>query len=231
MVFAVPSIIERLFFNSKKRDKKVRITAVNVKFMGVSHALAGLDVAGREAELKIPFQNKMGNNLLPDNLKGPKAEISKISVMPPFTLESVSPALPVQVEFMSRVVFTIRIGVPDMSYEGPLQINFGNEAANSITISIRKVTLHRGDRHVELEESGVTSSMQKSQLFRQNVQAYKILSFGDQVKNIVVNKPFEIVSTDPKLPLVADRKDSYIISLYMKCPEFNYAGDMDINFS
>ncbi len=227
------SIIDRLFGNKKVQTsvKKVTITSINLKFMGNSHGLAGMEVSEPVFELRIPFQNKMGSNLLPDNLKGPKIVLSSVTVGSPFRLVDISPKLPVEVPYMSKTMFTLKIAAPDVTWEGPLSINFGNESANNVTISIKKVTLHHGDKSIELEDSGVTTSMQKSQLFKQNLQIYKVLSLGDTVNKIEVSAPFEIVSTDPKLPIKADKKDSYIISLYMKCPEFSYAGDLDIRFS
>lgn len=211
--------------------KKVTITNINLKFMGGAHQISGMEVADKVFDLRVPFSNKMGNNTLPDNLKGPKMVISKITVEPPFKLVDVTPALPVEVEYMAKVVFILKIAAPDMNWEGPLTVNFGNESTNNVTISIKKVTLHQAEKAVELEESGVTTSMQKSQLFKQNLQLYKIISFGDTVSKIEVNEPFEIVSTEPKLPIKADKKDSYIISIYMKCPQFSYAGDLDIKIS
>ncbi len=211
--------------------KKVTITGINLKFMGGSHQIKGMEVSSKVFDLRIPFSNKMGNNTLPDNLKGPKMVLSRITVEPPFKLVEVNTQLPVEVEYMSKVVFNLKIEAPDMNWEGPMSVAFGNEATNNVTISIKKVTLHQADKSAELEESGVTTSMQKSQLFKQNIQLYKIASFGDTINKIEVSKPFDLVSTDPKLPITADKKDSYIVSLYMKCPEHSYAGDLDITFS
>lgn len=224
------SFLDRLLGRKKKQGSKVTITSINLKFMGNSHGIDGRSVDGSEFELTLPFQNKVGSGLLPDNLTGPKIVLNQITVGEPFKLLEVSPKLPVEVAYMSKVVFTLKIKVPDMTYEGPMSINFGNEPTNNVTISIKKVTLHHKDRSVELEDSAVTSSMQKSQLFKQNLQLYKVVSFGDTVSRIDVSKPFELVSTDPKLPITADKKDSYIVGLYLKCPDFSYAGDLDIKF-
>ena len=224
------SILERLF-GDKGRAAKVTVTSINLKFMGNSHGLDGMDVDKPEFEVSIPFQNKMGSGLLPDNLKGPPVRISRIKVGEPFALLDVAPKLPVDVPYMDRTVFRLRIKAPGMRYEGPLSVDFGNDAAGSITINIKKVMLHYMGRSVELEESSIGASMQKSQLFKESIQLYKIASFGDRFSSVQVSKPFELVSTDPKLPIVADRKDSYILSMYLKCPDFSYAGDMDITFS
>lgn len=223
------SILGRLF-GKKKSGTNITVTSINLRFMGNSHAIDGMHVTEAEFDVNIPFQNKMGSGLLPDNMKGPKMVVSAITVADPFKLVHISPELPVEVEFMSKAMFRIRIRAPNITYEGPLSINFSNEASNSVTISLKKVTLHYKDRDVELEDSAVTSTMQKSQLFMEKIQLYKIISLGDVVNSVEVSRPFEIVSTDPKLPIKADRKDSYIVSLYMKCPDFGYAGDLDITF-
>ena len=211
--------------------KKVTITGINLRFMGGSHQIKGMEVEADTFEIRIPFNNRIGNENLPDNLKGPKIVLSKITVEPPFRVIEISPALPAEVDYLGKVVFTLKIAAPDMNWEGPMNVSLTSEPSNNITISIKKVTLHHGERLVELEDSGVTSSMQKSQTFKQNLQLYKIISFGDEVNRIEVNEPFAVVSTEPVLPIKADRKDSYIISLYLKCPQFSYAGDLDIKLS
>ncbi len=215
----------------RQEEKKVNITGINLKFMGGTHQIKGMEVKGSTFDIRIPFNNRIGNENLPDNLKGPNVVLSKITVDPPFRLVDVSPALPAQVEYLAKVVFTLRIAAPDMNWEGPMNVSLTSEPSNNVTVSIKTVTLHYKDKSVELEDSGVTSSMQKSQTFKQNVQLYKIISFGDEVGKVEVNEPFQIVSTDPALPIKADRKDSYIMGIYMKCPEFSYAGDLDIKFS
>ena len=224
------SIFRRLF-GGRKPAARVRVTSINLKFMGNAHGIDGMDVDTPEFEVTIPFQNKMGSGLLPDNLRGPPLRITRITVAEPFGLISVSPQLPVDVPYMGRTAFRIRIRAPQVTYEGPLSISFGNDAAENITINIKKVTLHYRGRSVELEESSIGASMQKSQLFKESVQLYKVVSFGDTVSRVEVSKPFELVNTDPPLPLKADKKDSYILGMYMKCPDFSYAGDLDITIS
>lgn len=224
------SVFKRLFGGGKP-TARVKVTSINLKFMGNAHGIDGMDVTTPQFDVVIPFQNKMGSGLLPDNLKGPPVRITKITVAEPFALMNVSPALPAEVPYMGKVTFTINIRAPQVTYEGPLSINFGNDATEGITINIKRVMLHYKGRDVELEESSIGASMQKSQLFKESVQLYKVVSFGDSVASVQVSRPFELVSTDPKLPIKADKKDSYILGMYMKCPDFSYAGDLDITIS
>ncbi len=210
---------------------KVSITAVNLKFMGNTHSLGGLSVPSEVFDYTIPFQNKMGNGILPDNLKGPSMKISKITVSEPFQLMDVTPKLPVEVPYMTKTSFTLKIKAPAVTYDGPISINFGNETTENIAVSVKKITLQRGPRSVDLENSEMISTMQKSQVFKKEIQLYKIISLNDTVKSIEVSKPFELVSVTPALPIKADKKDSYIISLFIKAPSFSYAGNMEIKLS
>ncbi len=198
--------------------------------MGEMHSIGGKSVNERVFELSIPFQNKIGSDLLPDMLKGPKLSLAKVEVSKPFELLDCSPKLPLEIGFMEKVVFKLRIRAPDVTYEGPLTINFGNESKETIAMSIDKILLAAKGVTIALEDSSMTTGMQKGQLFRKNIQLYKVLSYGDAVNSIEVSKPFELINVDPKTPFKLDRKDSYIISLYIKAPDFSYAGTLEISF-
>ncbi len=206
------------------------ITSINLKFMGEMHSIGGKDVNERVFELSIPFQNKIGSDLLPDMLKGPKMSLAKIEVSQPFQLVEFSPRLPLDIGFMDRVTFKLRIRAPDVTYEGPLTINFGNESKEVVAISIEKILLTGKGHTVELEDSAMAMGMQKGQIFKKSVQMYKVFSYGDTVRSIEVSKPFEVVNTEPKTPFRLDSKDSYIVGIYIKAPDFSYAGTLDIFF-
>ncbi|MEM3839351.1 MAG: hypothetical protein QXF01_02100, partial [Candidatus Micrarchaeaceae archaeon] len=92
-----------------RKQPKVNITSVNLRFMGEMHSVGGKIVDSRVFELNIPFQNKIGSDLLPDTLKGPRLEISKVEVSQPFQLIECSPKFPVYVEYMNRVMFKLKI--------------------------------------------------------------------------------------------------------------------------
>ncbi len=206
------------------------ITSINLKFMGEMHSIGGREVNGNVFELSIPFQNKIGSDLLPDMLKGPKLALAKIEVSQPFQLLDFSPKLPLEVEYMEKVTFKLRIKAPNVAYEGPLTINFGNEPKETVNLNISRITLSTNGRSTELEDSAMVANMQKGQIFKRSVQLYKIMSYNDAVNSISVSSPFELVSVDPKVPFRLDRKDSYIIGIYIKAPDFNYAGDLVISF-
>ena len=210
---------------------RVTITSINIKFMGETHSLMGREVKDSIFELSLPFQNKIGSDLLPDMLKGPKLTLSRIDVSPPFQLVEVSPKPPVDIEYMGKTVFKLRIKVPEVTYEGPLAISFGNEPKETVNINLSKITLSRDGNKVDLEDSAMVVNMQKGQIFKRSVQLYKIMSYNDSVNSILLNHPFELVSTDPKMPLILDRKDSYILDLYIKAPDYSYAGTLDLVFN
>jgi hypothetical protein len=198
--------------------------------MGEMHSIGGKTVSERIFELSIPFQNKIGSDLLPDMLKGPKLSLAKIEVSPPFQLIEFSPKLPLDIGFMDKAIFKLKIKAPDVTYEGPLTINFGNESKEVIAMSIDKIMLTAKGRTVDLEDSSMTMGMQKGQLFKKSIQLYKVFSYGDTVNAIEVSKPFELINTEPKLPFRLDTKDSYIASIYIKAPDFSYAGSLEVSF-
>ncbi len=210
--------------------KKVVITSINIKLGVDVHSLGRKELDREVFTLSIPFQNKLGGGILPDNLKGPNMTVSEIKVDQPFELLDVSPVLPVEVGYMSRREFTLRIKAPAMNYEGPMMIRFGTESRDNVSINISRIMLFDGEKKVELESSATDMIIKKSQAFRRDVQLYKILGYGRTVDSIEVVAPFSLVDSDPRVPFKIDRKDSYVATLYIRCPEFNYAGELEIRF-
>lgn len=220
-----------MFFDKFKKDKpKVSITSINLKFLGDVHNISGKDVSNGVFELEVPFQNRLANDLLPDNLKGPSIRIGKIEIAKPFELVSVTPAPPVEIPYMTKTIFSFKIKTPNQPYSGPMTIDFGKEIKDEINLGIEKIVLEGHGRSVELEDSGKAMRVQKGQVFRKDIQLYKVLSYQDKIERIEVNKPFELMNTEPKVPFTIENKDSYIMALFFKVPDFGYAGKMTITF-
>lgn len=224
--------LDKIFGNKPPKARKVTtsISNVNLKFMGAVHALEGLDTDSIVFEYKVPFQNRIGEQI-PDHIKGPEITINNISVSEPFELVSVEPVLPAKVPYRARADFTLWIKAPNVLYKGPLSISMSNDPTESIAVDVKGISLEYKDKQIELEQSAMASSMQKSQIFKKDIQLYKIAGLNDQIKSISVDAPFELVDTSPKLPILADKKDSYVVSLYIKAPESSYAGGLKIKLS
>jgi hypothetical protein len=215
---------------SKEKPGSISLTSITLKFGADVHAIAGREITEQVFSLDIPFQNKIGSGLLPDNLKGPEVKINEILVEKPFELVSASPETPISLPFLSNTVFKLRIRAPMQNYSGPLSITFATDSKDNVNIDVNKVTLIDGERRVDVEETAANMILKKSQIVRRDIQVYKILKYGRTVEKMEINTPFEIVSADPPAPFTVDRKDSYIIKVYIKCPDFNYAGPMEISF-
>ena len=228
------SLLDKLGLGKRKENavnkKKVTLTGINLRFGGDVHGIEGKELDEQIFTLDIPFQNKMGSGLLPDNLKGPDMTISSMKVDKPFELVEVQPGLPVDVSYLSKVVFHLRIKAPSMNYTGPLGILFGTESEDNVSVDIGKTVLIDGEKKVKLDLPSEKMVMKKSQIFRRDIQLYNILKFGREISNVSANSPFEIVSTEPGSPFTLDRKDSYVLKVFIKCPDFNYAGPLEINF-
>ena len=211
-------------------QKPINITAINIRLGGDVHSLPGKDVE-TTFEINIPYNNMLGNGLLPDNLKGPDMTISDITVDKPFELLSIKPSLPIDVPYLEKKIFALKIKGPEGSYSGPLLVKFNTSSSNNVDISISKVFLLHNEKKVELEGSTFSMNIKKGQVFKRDIQLYKILSYQEKVEKIEISNPFEIVDIKPKLPLILNVKDSYVASFIIKAPNFNYAGEVEIKFS
>ena len=215
----------------KSREKAVMtLTSINLKFGADVHALGGRELNEQVFDLDIPFKNTIGSGLLPDNLKGPSVTINGITVEKPFELLSISPKPPISVGYLSSTLFKMKLRAPMLNYTGPLSITFVTDGSDNVNIDVKKITLVDGGRRADIEDTTANMILKKSQIVRRDIQAYKILKYGRTVSGISINKPFEVVSTEPAVPFAVDRNDSYIIKIFIKCPEFNYAGPMEISF-
>ncbi len=224
--------LDKIFGNKSQQAKRVTtsISNVNLKFMGAAHALEGMETDSIVFEYKVPFQNRIGEQI-PDHLKGPQITINSISVSEPFELVSVEPILPAKVPYKAKADFTLWIKAPNVLYKGPLSISMSSDPSESIAVDVKGISLEYKDKQVELEHSAIASSMQKSQIFKKDIQLYKIAGLNDHITSISVEAPFELVDTNPKLPIIADKKDSYVVSLYIKAPQSSYAGGLKIKLS
>ena len=208
----------------------ITLTSINLKLGSDVHAMGGREVESGVFSLDVPFRNRVGSGLLPQNLKGPDMVISGISVDRPFELVGVEPEPPASVPYLGSATFHLRISAPMQNYSGPITITFLTDSSDNVNIDVKKLVLTRGARSADVEESTGNMMLKKSQIIRRDIQAYKILGYGTDVKGITVNKPFEVVSTEPQVPFKIDRKDSYVVKVYVKCPDFSYAGPMEIGF-
>ncbi|MEM0201128.1 MAG: hypothetical protein QXD23_01870 [Candidatus Micrarchaeaceae archaeon] len=215
---------------SSSKSKPINITAINIRLGGDIHSLPGRDVE-TTFKIEIPFSNMLGNGLLPDNLKGPDMTISDISIDKPFELLSIKPNLPIDVPYLSKEVFNLEIKGPQGSYSGPLLVKFNTSSNNNVDISISKVFLINKDNKVELEGSTFSMNIKKGQVFKRDIQLYKVLSYQTTIKKVEISNPFEIVKITPSPPFTLNIKDSYVASFLIKAPNFNYAGEVEITFS
>ncbi len=218
-------------FLGRRGGFTIKLSSIDIKFMGSVHAMPGITSTKNIFDINIPFQNKMGSGMLPENIKGPAVTLSAIKISSPFKVIGIEPSLPIKVGYMSRENIRITVEGPQMNYDGPIAIDFGNDTSDEVTLNISKYTLEFPGRKSDLENTAATIKIQKGQVFRKDVQFYKVGSYMSKVNSITINEPFELVSTQPAVPFVASTKDSFIVSVFIKAPEFNYSGDIKIGFS
>ena len=220
---------------TKKQGKKiaVRISNINIRWAGAVHTLPGLESTSREFEVNIPFHNHNESaekitDALKSSIVDNKVLIKGISVDPPFMLLEVDPLPPKELANGESVNFRLKVEAPEQSYSGPMQVRFTDAPKEKVKVEINKVTLLYGTRKVNIENSELIMELGKNQIFKNSIQLYKILSLGNSIDRVEVNRPFEFVSSEPKLPFKVDNENSYIVIFYIKAPETNYAGPLEL---
>ena len=220
----------------KKGEKKVTVTSVNIRWRGQMHAMGGFEVETNPFTITIPFQNKTQQDALPfealkEKLKAQEKapiRITGIEASTPFKLISVYPKLPVDVPSSMRVEFKIMLQAPGYTYTGPVTISLGAEETGMIKVQINKVIVTTPMKSVEIENSGVILNMPKGGIFKNSIQMYKAMSYGERVDKVTLEKPFEFVSCDHQIPFTINEPSSYLVTFYIKAPDVDYAGPMEI---
>ncbi|MGC8687597.1 MAG: hypothetical protein ACP5RM_02760 [Candidatus Micrarchaeia archaeon] len=218
----------------KKKSFNTNITALKLKWKGETHEAPGLKTNNRIFDVTIPFHNRRDEtDMLKSILKSSVIEsitVKKIEVAQPFKLVNVEPIVPHTIKYGDKVDFKLSIEAPAYSYSGPLEIEFVEDEPERVRIEINKIVLISGNKRVSIPNSEMAMSLRKSQIFKINVQLYKILSYGDNVSSIEAGVPFEFVSSIPGVPFKIDNKNSYVVTIFVKAPQMNYGGPLEILF-
>ncbi len=215
----------------KKNKGGSKITAVNLYWKGSFHSLEGFEIDGETFNVTIPFTNHTGSEL--SFLKESKNQetVSDIKTADPFEIESIEPALPKSLAPNEHVDFKITLKAPNYSYSGPLTLRFFALAnPDLVNIGIPKIVLIKGDKKVEMEDDRHLANFVKNQIFEIPIQMYKILTYNEEVKEVIVREPFKFVKCDKKIPFKIDDPDSYVVSYSIQVPEYSYSGPLEIEF-
>ncbi|MGC8676208.1 MAG: hypothetical protein ACP5T3_01680 [Candidatus Micrarchaeia archaeon] len=206
------------------------ITSVNISYMNDVHQLPGLKPLRKEFELRVPFRNKTASDLADDTVKRPDLRIDAISVKQPFALLGVLPSLPIILQYGQSTELVLRLKAPDVAYTGPLFIDMQAKMPDSLHIGISSVKLSSNGRTYALDDSAKSLYISKGDAIKQDVQALAILHEGDEVKEVSANAPFAVLKTSPQVPFKVNSSNSMIISVYLKAPDYNYSGPLELTF-
>ncbi len=210
------------------------VTNVNVMWGGTFHSLAGLRAKERLFDVKIPFDNSSAIQNLPENtfrFADTTVKINSISVDKPFELADVEPKPPFSVKTNERLELRLRVRAPEGNYSGPMTVRLVQDDDGIVKIEINKVILIAKGRKVEVENSGIIMSVKGNHIFKNSVQLYKALSYGDEVMGASLNAPFKLASSQPKPPFRIDDPNSFIADFFIQAPEISYAGPLEITFT
>lgn len=213
---------------------KTDITNINLKWHGEAHKAPGLKTDKRIFDITIPFHNRQDStDMLMHLLKSSvleEIEIKEIDVAAPFKLVSVEPVPPSRIPYGEKIDFKLAIEAPSYNYKGPLEVSFVENEPEKVRIEINKVVLVKGSTKASVPNSEMIMEMRKSQVFKIDVQLYKILSYNDKVSQISASVPFNFVSSMPQPPFIIDNRNSYVVSIFIQAPEINYGGPLELYF-
>lgn len=210
------------------------VTNVNIMWGGGFHTLPGMKPEQKTFEVSIPFDNSSAIENLPENtfkFSDTTVTIRDITVDKPFELVAVDPKMPLTVKTNERVSLRLTVRAPDTGYSGPMTVRFLQDDAGIIKLEINKVVLVAKGRRVEIENSGIIMSVRKGHIFKNSVQLYKALSYGDEVTGISLSAPFRLASTSPPVPFRLDDPNSFIAGLFIQAPDTSYAGPLEITLN
>jgi len=217
-----------------KNGNKIKITAINLKYNGEIHSVEGIEASGKIFTVTVPFTNRPYSNYLT------QAEIVKASDFEPVSLKSISagepfkvvavePQLPREIGPEERVEFKISIAAPDYAYSGPMTLEFVEENRELVHLEITSIVVNAMGRSATAESTINMFNVPKNHIFQQNLQLLKVLDYGMKVESIAIDKPFEFEGSMPKLPFIVNDASSFVVAVYVKAPDINYAGPMTIN--
>ncbi len=217
-------------FLKKKSNYSGEITGISLYWKNSMHGLPGKKLSSPEFELSIPFSNKNYEQLSFLKKADNTETIQSMEIKEPFKLVGVIPQLPVSVKSGESIEFKIKIKAPDYNYSGPLVIKMISKPSEIVHVELPDIIAISGDKRVKVNEHGEVKSVEKNSNFEVSMQMYRVLTYNDTVTNVTVNKPFEFIGSDPKIPFTIDNKSSYIARFYIKAPEFDYAGNLELDF-
>ncbi len=127
--------------------------------------------------------------------------------------------------------FKINIQGPEISYTGPMTLEFAEENKDFVHIEITNTVLRFKDREAIVDSSLNMMNLPKNAIFGEGIQLLRALEYGTKIESISVNKPFEFEGSFPKLPFDINDEGSFIVTIYVKAPAANYAGPLIVSLS
>ncbi len=228
------SILDKIKGGIKKNGAKGKITAINLYWKDTAHSMEGVDIDSKIVTVTVPFTNHSNTSELSFLKTTEKSEtVTDISTTDPFSIDSIDPKLPIDIKPGEHVDFKINLKAPNYNYNGPLTLKFSSPKNKDdlIELNINKIMLKNGEKEVDLEDTRYFTNFAKNQIFDISVQMYRILKYKSKVEKVELNEPFKLVKLDTELPFTIDDHSSFVVTLSIQGPDFNYSGPLEINFT
>jgi len=223
-----------------KKAPKITITNINLKYRGQIHQMDGLKSEESTFSVTIPFTNRPYSNYLTDYLSAEHmikssdfdpVIMKSIEAAQPFKVISVEPALPTKIAPEERVEFKIKIQGPDINYMGPMTLEFIEENREFVHLEITSTSINFKGKEVIVDDSLNIMNLLKNGIFEEGIQLLRALDYGTKIEAIDVAEPFKFEGAFPKPPFIINNRGSFILSVYIKAPPYNYSGPLIVKLS
>ena len=224
----------------RKKAPKITITTINLKYRGQIHQMEGVKSEESIFNVIIPFTNRPYSNYLTDYLSAEHMikssdfdpiTMKSIEAVQPFKVISVEPALPRKIGPEERVEFKIKIQGPEVSYMGPMTLEFVEENREFVHLEITHTSINFRGKEVIVDDSLNIMNLPKNGIFGEGIQLLRALDYGTKIEAIDVAEPFKFEGAFPKPPFVINDRGSFILTIYIKAPPYNYSGPLIVKLS
>jgi hypothetical protein len=224
----------------RKRAPKITITTINLKYRGQIYQMDGLKSEDSIFSVTIPFTNRQYSNYLTDYLSAEHiiksgdfdpVIMKSIEATQPFKVISVEPTLPTKIAPEERVEFKIKIQGPDINYIGPMTLEFIEENREFVHLEITNTSINFRGKEVIVDNSLNIMNLLKNGIFEEGIQLLRVLDYGTKIEAIDVAEPFKFEGSFPKPPFIINDRSSFILTIYIKAPPYNYSGPLIVKLS
>ncbi|MFP3215208.1 MAG: hypothetical protein RXR32_01505, partial [Candidatus Micrarchaeota archaeon] len=100
-----------------------------------------------------------------------------------------------------------------------------------VHLEITNTSINFKGKEVIVDDSLNIMNLLKNGIFEEGIQLLRALDYGTKIESVDVAEPFKFEGSFPKPPFVINDRSSFILSIYIKAPPYNYSGPLIVKLS